>query len=90
MRDDKARFEKAGAAILGVNSAGPAAHAAYCATFGFGFPILADEKLEMSKAYGAEKGGGVRRTVVLVGPDGIIKFHKYGMPTDDEILAALK
>lgn len=84
------KFDTAGAAILGVNNAGAVAHASYCAKFGFGFPILADEQLAMSKAYGAEKGGGVRRTVVVVGPDGTIKFHKYGMPTDEEILAALK
>ncbi len=90
MRDDKAKFDAAGAVILGVNNNTPAAHESYCAKFGFEFPILADEDLGMSKAYGAEKGGRVQRTVVVIGPDGTIKFHQRGMPTDDEILKALK
>lgn len=90
MRDDKAKFEKSGAAIFGVNDASAATHKTYCDKFKFNFPLLVDADLAVSKAYLAEKGGGVRRTVVVVGPDGNVKYHKYGMPTDDEILAAIK
>ncbi len=90
MRDDKARFEKAGALIFGVNDGAPDAHQKYCDKFDFNFPLLSDPDLAVSKAYGAEKEGGVRRTVVVVGPDGVVKYRKNGMPTDDEILAALK
>ena len=76
--------------ILAVNNNTVAAHQGYCEKKGFTFPILADEDLEMAKAYGAEKGGRVTRTVAIVGPDGTIKFYRHGMPTDDEILEALR
>ena len=44
----------------------------------------------MAKAYGAEKGGRTRRTVVVIDPQGKILYHQDGMPTDDEILEALR
>ena len=75
--------------MFGVNDADAASHQRYCDKFGFGFPLLSDKGLAVSKAYGVEKDGGVRRTVVVVGPDGKVKYHKHGMPTDDEILKAL-
>lgn len=90
MRDDKAKFDKANAVILGVNEAPPDAHQKYCTKFSFNFPLLSDRDLAVSKSYKAEKGGGVKRTVVVIAPDGTVKFHKHGMPTDDEILSALK
>lgn len=90
MRDDRAKFEAAGALVFGVNGNTAEAHRAYCDKFQFGFPLLSDEGLEVSKAYKAEKGGGIKRTVVVIAPDGNVKYHKAGMPTDDEILAALK
>ena len=89
MQVDKAKFEKGNAGIFGVNNNNVQAHQSYCEKFGFSFPILSDGDLQVSKAYGAEKDGRVKRTVVVIGPDGKIKFHRYGMPTDDEILAAL-
>jgi peroxiredoxin Q/BCP len=90
LRDDQEKFDRANAQILGVNPAGSDAHQKFCSGFGFKFPILSDPELKVAKAYGAEKRGGNRRTVVVVGPDGKVLFHRYGMPTDDEILGALK
>lgn len=76
--------------ILGVNNNSVEAHQGYCSKKGFTFPILADRDLSMSKAYGAEKGGRIKRKVVVVGADGRIVFERDGMPTDDEILEALQ
>lgn len=76
--------------IFGVNNNTEKSHQEYCDKFRFEFPLLADQDLSVSKAYKAEKGGGVKRTVVVVGPDGKVKYHKYGMPTNDEILQAVK
>ena len=90
MRDDKAKFDQVKAAVLGVNNNTTEAHKGYCDKYGFGFPILADRDLSLARAYKAEKGGGIKRTVVVVGPDGTVRYHKAGMPTDDEILAACK
>jgi peroxiredoxin Q/BCP len=90
LRDDQDKFDRANVQIFGVNPAPTDAHQKFCNGFGFRFPILSDPELKVAKAYGAEKGGGNRRTVVVVGPDGNVLFHRYGMPTDDDILDALK
>jgi peroxiredoxin len=87
---DKAEFDEAGGMILAVNNNNVDAHRGYCVKKGFSFPILADEDLAIAKAYGAEKGGRVTRTVVVIGPDGMVRFYRHGMPTDDEILEALR
>jgi peroxiredoxin Q/BCP len=90
LQDDKAKFDAAGAVLLGVNNNTIEAHQGYCQKAGFTFPILADVDLAMAKAYGAEKGGRTKRTVVVIDPGGTIVFYKPGMPTDDEILEALQ
>jgi peroxiredoxin Q/BCP len=90
LQDDKDRFDRANARIFGVNNNTVEAHQVYCGKKGFTFPLLADPDLAVAKAYGAEKGGRVARTVVVVGPDGKVVYHRSGMPTDDEILEALR
>lgn len=90
MQDDKAKFDRAGAQILGVNSATVEAHQTYCRRKGFEFPILADTDLAVSRAYGACSGRRIQRKVVIIGADGLIRFSRNGMPTDDEILGALR
>jgi peroxiredoxin len=90
LQDDKARFDRANAMILAVNNNTVEAHQTYCRKRGFSFPLLADADLRIAKAYGAEKGGRTARTVVVIGPDGKVAFHRHGMPTDDEILQALR
>jgi peroxiredoxin len=90
LQDDKAKFDRANAMILAINNNTVEAHQAYCAKKGFTFPFLADPDLQVARLYGAEKGGRVTRTVVVVGPDGKVIFHRSGMPTDDEMLEALR
>lgn len=90
MQADKDKFDRANGVILAVNNNTVEAHQSYCTKRGFTFPILSDPDLQIAKAYGAEKGGRVARTVVVIGPDGKVLFHRSGMPTDDEILQALK
>jgi len=74
LQDDKAKFDAAGAVVLGVNNNTAEAHQGYCQKAGFTFPILADEDLAMAKAYGAQKGGRTKRTVVVIDPTGTIVF----------------
>jgi peroxiredoxin Q/BCP len=90
LQDDKDKFDRANARIFGVNNNTVEAHQTYCSKKGFTFPLLADPDLAVAKAYGAEKGGRTSRTVVVIGPDGKIVYHRPGMPTDDEILEALR
>ena len=86
---DKVRFEKAHAIVLGVNNNSAQAHQSYCEKRGWTLPILSDADLQMSKAYGAERRGRLKRTVVVIDPKGTVVYYKSGMPTDDEILKAL-
>jgi thioredoxin-dependent peroxiredoxin len=90
LQADKDKFDRANAMILGVNNNTADAHATYCGKKGFTFPLLADTDLQVAKAYGAEKGGRTVRKVVVIGSDGKVTFDRPGMPTDDEILEALK
>ena len=90
LRDDQDKFDRAGAVIFGVNPGGEASHRNFCDGFGFRFPLLSDPELRVAQAYGAARGSTNRRTVVVIGPDGLVKFHRHGMPTDDEILEALR
>ena len=50
-----------------------------------------DEGLVAATQYGAVKpeGGGIKRTVVIVGLDGTVRYWKQGMPSDAELLAVL-
>jgi peroxiredoxin Q/BCP len=90
LRDDQDKFDRAGALIFGVNPGGEDSHRKFCDGFGFRFPLLSDPELRVAQAYGAARGSYNRRTVVVIGPDGLIKFYRRGMPTDDEILEALR
>lgn len=90
LRDDKDKFDRAGALIFGVNPADVEKHKSFCDGFRFTFPLLSDPGLKVAEAYGAARGTYNKRTVVVIGPDGIVKFHRHGMPTDDEILEAVK
>ena len=90
MQADKGKFERANARIFGVNNNTVGAHQDYCRKRAFTFPLLSDPDLSVAKAYKAEKSGRVARTVVVIGPDGKVVFYRPGMPTDDEILEALR
>jgi len=90
LQADKGRFDRANAMILAVNNNTVEAHQDYCKKQGFTFPLLADTDFRIARAYGAEKGGRTARKVVVIGPDGKVAFHRTSMPTDDEILKALR
>jgi len=90
LRDDRDKFDRAGVQIFGVNPGTLDSHRKFCEGFGFPFPLLSDPGLKVAEAYGAARGSYNRRTVVVIGPDGMIRFHRHGMPTDDEILEAAR
>ena len=79
---------KRGVEILGVNPRKPESHAKFRAKFQFPFPLLVDEGQRVAKLYRAHGPIVVKRTVYLVGPDGVIRFARRGMPPPEEVLAA--
>ncbi|OLB15671.1 MAG: hypothetical protein AUH07_02570 [Gemmatimonadetes bacterium 13_2_20CM_70_9] len=91
MRDEMAKFEKAGIQPFGVNPAGVASHANYVSKFRFNFPLLSDPDRAIARAYRALKddGQGIQRSVYVVRRDGTIAFAQRGAPAVDDIVAPL-
>ena len=100
LRDHTAELEAAGVAIVGVSADSVESHAAFADKYDLPFPLLADPDREIIEAYGAwgeksfygKRSVGIKRTTVLVGPDGRV-LHVFRRPKTDrhaaEILAKL-
>ena len=75
-----------GVRIFGVNPQNAHSHAKFRARNRFPFPLLVDEGRKVAELYNA---GGlmVKRTVYLIGPDGVIRLARRGMPKPAELLA---
>jgi peroxiredoxin Q/BCP len=73
--------------VFGVNPQRASSHRKFQARYEFPFPLLVDEGKRVASPYHA---GGliVRRTVYLIGPDGIIRYARRGKPPVSEVLAA--
>ncbi len=99
-RDNLARVNRRGAAILGVSPDSVASHGKFIAKYDLPFPLASDESKEMLKAYGVwkeksmygRKYMGVERTTFLIDEQGTIVriFPKVKVAGHvDEVLAAL-
>jgi thioredoxin-dependent peroxiredoxin len=86
-RDCWAEVESKNTIVFGVNPQGAASHAKFRANRQFPFPLLTDQGQKMGESYHT-KGLIVKRTVYLIGPDGIIRYAKRGKPEPSEVLAA--
>ena len=93
---DLAKYEKAGAVILGVSVDSVDSHKDFCTKEGLSFKLLSDSGKAAAKAYGSlatyqDKEIAARNTF-LIGPDGVIRkvFLKVNPSVhSDEVLAAL-
>jgi peroxiredoxin Q/BCP len=86
------RWEQAKArnvVVYGVNPGGGSSHAGFRAKQHLPFPLLVDKGQKISEAYHAN-GLVVKRTVYLIGPDGLIRYARRGKPPVEEVLAAAK
>lgn len=94
IRDDWEKFRELGIAVFGVNHAEADSHQRFIDKHQFPFPLLIDKNKKVSAAYGAVKkffkATVIKRSVVGIDKDGIIRFLKRGMPKDVEILKAMK
>ena len=79
-RDERARFAKAQAVVLGVSGDDVASHERFTKKFGLTFPLLADPHMALAKAYGVYKQKsmygriywGIERTTVIIDEQGRI------------------
>jgi peroxiredoxin Q/BCP len=100
VRDHRADYEQAGAAVLGVSPDPVSKVKQFDDKHGLAFPLLADEDHAVAEKYGVwvEKSMygreymGVERTTFVIGPDGVIRdvFRRVKPAEHDErVLAAL-
>ena len=78
--DDLAAFTELGAQVFGISPQGVASHENFAAKFGFGFPLLADVDKWVGETYGIIGPlGFYRRSVFVVGPDGLLRYAKRSL-----------
>ena len=86
-RDQWKDAETRNVLVFGVNPAGDASHRRFRDKYRFPFPILVDERRRIASLY---RCGGliVRRTVYLIGTDGLIRYAMRGKPQVSDVLIA--
>jgi peroxiredoxin Q/BCP len=71
--------------VFGVNPAGAGSHERFRSKYKLPFPILVDKGRRIASLYHAN-GLIIRRTVYLIGPDGLIRYAMRGKPQVLEVL----
>jgi peroxiredoxin Q/BCP len=93
VRDDAQRYAASGVVVFGVSDGSAASHERFARRYDLNAPLLVDRGLAVARLYGATREFGpfklVKRTVVGVDRQGQIVSYKRGIPSTDEILAAL-
>jgi peroxiredoxin Q/BCP len=86
-RDRWADVRAKNAVVFGVNPQGAESHTKFQGKYKLPFPLLIDPGQKMGEAYHT-RGLIVKRTVYVIGPDGLIRYAKRGKPDPQEVLAA--
>ena len=84
-RDHWSDARARGVEVFGVNPGSARSHVKFREKFHFPFPLLIDQGQKVAALYHAN-GLIVKRTVYRIGPDGVIRFARRGMPSPDEVL----
>lgn len=87
-RDSWASVASKNAVVFGVNPAKPTRHGRFHEKYNLPFPLLYDEGQKIARAYNSAFSFAPRRTVYLIGPDGVIRYARRGKPSPSEVLAA--
>ena len=87
-RDCWTDVQSRNAVVFGVNPARSRAHEKFRDKYKFPFPLLIDEGQKIAKLYQAGGWWVPKRTVYLIGPDGVIRYARRGKPSPEEVLAA--
>jgi peroxiredoxin Q/BCP len=75
--------------VFGINPQSAESHREFRDRYKFPFPLLVDADQRVAAMYNSD-GGMVNRTVYLIGPDGLIRYARRGMPQPQEVLATAK
>ena len=88
-RDQWEQARRRNTQVFGVNPAGAGSHRRFQEKHRFPFPLLVDAGQKVAALYHAN-GLFVKRTVYLIGPDGVIRYARRGKPDPGEVLAAAR
>jgi peroxiredoxin Q/BCP len=75
------------ALVFGVNPGSARSHSEFRERQRLPFPLLVDRGRKVASLYRAN-GLAVKRTVYLIGKDGVIRYAKRGKPPTDEVFRA--
>ena len=86
-RDASSDLATAGYIVLGVSPQGAESHRRFADKYGLNFPLLVDEDLAATRAYGAHKELGeyegiplrVKRSTFVIDEEGRIELAEYGV-----------
>ena len=86
-RDHWQAARQRGVKVFGINPANAGSHTKFHDKLHLPFPLLVDAGQKVAALYHAN-GLIVKRTVYLIGPDGVIRYARRGKPDPEEVLAA--
>jgi peroxiredoxin Q/BCP len=86
-RDAWALAKQKNALVFGLSPQSTQSKARFRKKYDFPFPLLSDPKQRVGVLYHT-RGLVLKRTVYVIGPDGLIRYSKRGKPTPEEVLAA--
>lgn len=78
-QDDFEGFEELGAEVWGISLQGVESHEEFAFKNGLTFPLLADHRDGVAKAYGVQLGPAVRRSVFIIDAEGIIRWKHVAL-----------
>jgi len=87
VRDRWELVQKSNTLVFGVNPQPSESHSRFKQRHSLPFPLLVDNGQRVARLYHAH-GLIVKRTVYLIGGDGLIHFSRRGKPPIEEVLAA--
>ena len=85
-RDRWDRAKTRNVLVYGVNPRGATSHQSFRQKYKLPFPLLIDKGQRVGELYQAS-GLIVKRTVYLIGPDGVIRYAQRGKPAPEDVLA---
>lgn len=87
-RDAWAHVKTKNTVVFGINPQGPSTHSSFREKNRLPFPLLVDQGSAVCEAYRARGLFMTKRTVYLIGPDGVIRYARRGKPPVEAVLGA--
>lgn len=94
VRDNWEQYKQTGAEVVGINTDSVEKHRAFAEHYGLPIRLLSDAEGFVVRAYEMKALFGTRRGVVVIDPEGVIRFRKIVLPIfrpgDDEVIDAIR